>query len=50
MQEMTDALKVLDSKQMIPKIEKILKNSSSNQYEIEAPLMATLKYGTLYPK
>lgn len=50
MQEITDWLKVLDSKQMMPKIKKILLNSSSHQYEIEAALMATLKYGTLYPK
>ena len=50
MEEIVDWLKTLDSKEMIPKIEKILLNKSSEQYEIEAALMATLKYWTLYPK
>lgn len=50
MEEMTDWLKRLDSKVMMPKVKWILLNWSSHQYEIEAALMATLKYGTLYPK
>ncbi len=50
MEELVSTLKWLDSKVMIPKIEKILECSNSEQYEIEAALMATLKYGTLYPK
>jgi hypothetical protein len=50
MEELVSTLKGLDSKVMMPKIEAILKCSNSEQYEIEAALMATLKYGTLYPK
>lgn len=51
MEELLSHLTTLDSKVMIPKIERILLNASSQQYEIEAALFAMLsKYGTLYNK
>ena len=42
MDEMVDGLKSLDSKVMIPKIERIIMNSSSESYEIEAALSGHL--------
>jgi len=51
MEELVDNLTTIDSKFMIPKIEKILRNASAEPYEIEAAMMAVVKkYWTLYPK
>lgn len=51
MEDLLSHLTTLDSKVMIPRIVRILKNKSSPQYEVEAALFAMLsKYGTLYNK
>gem|GEM_PF-606392 len=51
MEELMKQLTSVDSKVMVPKIEKILLNKNSEQYQIEAAMFAMLsKYGTLYNK
>lgn len=50
MQELKESLQWLDSGLMIAKVERILLSKSSHQYEIEAAMFATIKYGWLYPK
>lgn len=50
-EELTNNLKALWSKDMLIKIEKILKNSDTPEYELMAAMMAVVsKYGSLYPK
>lgn len=50
MEKIKKELTWVDSKVMFPMIEHILQNSSAPQYEVEAAMFATLKYGSLYPK
>jgi len=51
MEALMGDLKAIDSGPMVDRIEKILLNKSSEQYEIEAALFTMLsKYGTLYNK
>jgi len=51
MEELMKQLTSVDSKVMIPRIEKILLNKNAEQYQIEAALFAMLsKYGVLYNK
>lgn len=51
MEDLLSVLTTLDSSVMIPRIDRIIRNKSSQPYEIEAALFAMLsKYGTLYNK